>query len=251
MVAIVLTVIIFIVCIYTIISTSISGKKMSSSSYNYTTVSSDCKVGDVVKFGSYYSENKKHKTPIEWIVLEKLYDETAVLISKYALDSAACASCGYWPNSSIRKWLNDYFYNTAFSTNEQARILVTGISSTNIFDSKIEQIKEIYTKNSSFCVEDKVFLLNEFEIANYFSVESLYDTESARLKCTPTMYAKTCGVDISNGFCPWALRVNFEETIDESITSNGGLRSRFISVNYTDYDEPKRFGIRPAIKIKL
>ncbi len=35
------------------------------------------------------------------------------------------------------------------------------------------------------------------------------------------MYAKTCGVDISNGFCPWALRVNFEETIDESITSNG------------------------------
>lgn len=79
------------------------------------------KVGDSVFFGSYEQDNDKSngKENIEWLILE-VKDGKALLFSKYALDllvySKYSSFDGYssWEDSSLRRWLNDDFVNSAF-----------------------------------------------------------------------------------------------------------------------------------------
>ena len=96
---------------------------------------------ETVKFGSYpqrdASGNKKDA--IKWIVLER--DEKnrkVLLLSKYILDCKSFYNGNReamwdekikWDNSTLRKWLNDEFYNHAFGSKEQERIQATNTSS--------------------------------------------------------------------------------------------------------------------------
>ena len=82
-----------------------------------------------IMFGSYPQSdpNGKKKEPIEWIVLQKDYtNNTASLVSKYILDCKCYNDLREnttWETCSLRNWLNNEFYNMAFSNDEKKRIV--------------------------------------------------------------------------------------------------------------------------------
>ena len=77
-------------------------------------------LGEHVMYGSYQGE------PVEWRVLDKK-DGEILLLSEYGLDILPFDDSGsgsiIWENSSIRNWLNNEFYNSTFSKEEQENIL--------------------------------------------------------------------------------------------------------------------------------
>lgn len=131
------------------------------------------KIGDIVTFGEYeidhedgiyYTENKP-TTPIEWGVVDK-NDKAVLLISKNAIDDRKfceeedpekTSSCT-WVNSSIRSWLNDDFYNNAFTHQEKAYILQSKLNN-NSYSVKADDANSTY---------DNVFLLNVPEAEKYW-----------------------------------------------------------------------------------
>ncbi len=129
-----------------------------------------------VNFGIYLKTKKDEKEPIEWIVLD--VDEetkTATLISRYIIEYQPMFNSEYswaafqgdwsgpdkariekyrknciYENSSLRKFLNEKFYDSAFRRTEEKRIL----------------------KNSS--TGDNVYILDELSFNLFFGTE-IYD----------------------------------------------------------------------------
>ena len=149
-----------------------------------------------VFFGSYEQDNDltNGQEDIEWIVLDKKGDKL-FLISKYALDSQPYnETMGdvTWEISTLRAWLNDSFYNTAFSSQEQNMILTTEVSA----DRNAQ-----FGVNPGNGTQDKVFLLSTEEAEEFFW------SDLERL-CEATAYAEARGVGVNNanGSCSWWLR---------------------------------------------
>lgn len=135
-------------------------------------------VGDTVCFGAYEQDNdtSNGKEDIEWLVLAK-ENNNVLIISDKALDCQpynASDEDATWETCSLRKWINDTFLNTAFSTEEQ-----TIIQSTNVSAGKNPEC----ITNPGNATTDKVFLLSIDEANKYFS------SNEAR-KCIPTSYAE-------------------------------------------------------------
>lgn len=81
--------------------------------------------GDTFIFGSYEQDGNtaNGKEPIKWIVMGSAYDVSTktsgiYLISEKVLDVKTFGSSA-WDNSPLRSWLNNEFYNTAFSSFEK------------------------------------------------------------------------------------------------------------------------------------
>lgn len=128
---------------------------------------------DTVVFGKYGDKKLGlFSKPIEWIVLDK-NDKSALLISKYILDCKAFdyvniekldgvdekTKANYkncdWGKSSLRRWLNNDFINSAFTKNEKKKVLLT-------------HLQDVDT-------DDKIFCLSEEEYKKYFDNGQYYD----------------------------------------------------------------------------
>lgn len=86
-------------------------------------------VREVVKFGKYNGK------PVKWVVLEKK-EGKALLLCKNVLTElpfGAEKGVSLWEKSQIRKWLNEEFYNTAFSTEEKGKIIAKETEGDNVF----------------------------------------------------------------------------------------------------------------------
>lgn len=145
-------------------------------------------VGDSVTFGGYEQDvnitNGKEK--IEWIVLEK-DEEKVLLISKYCLDQEPDIDSLQWETSNVRKWLNNDFFNTAFTECQQEKV----------FLSEIQNMQDGNVRTMANNTVDHVYLLSVDEVKKYFP------TASDRIaECTQyliqTYEAETAGW--------WALR---------------------------------------------
>ncbi len=79
-------------------------------------------VGSYVKFGSYGA----NKSPIEWLVLKKEGGKL-LIISRYVLDYHKYDNYSRWRGSSLREYLNNDFFNSCFSKQEQDKILETRV----------------------------------------------------------------------------------------------------------------------------
>lgn len=153
-------------------------------------------IGDIVKFGSYEQDNvtSNGKEDIDWKVLAKKKGKT-LLISKYGLDCKPY-NVKYegvtWETSSIRRWLNEEFIQTAFTADEQKWI--AEITVENPDNSK-------YGTKGGRNTQDKIFLFSIGEAEVYFA------SDEARA-CTPTAYAVANGAyqNEENGNCWWWLR---------------------------------------------
>lgn len=142
-------------------------------------------VGSVIKFGLYEQDNdtSNGQEEIEWIVLEVDGDK-ALIISKYALDYQLFDNQQYseksditWEECSLRTWLNETFYEDAFSTDHQEMI----VSSTVSADENPK-----YSTSPGNSTTDEVFILSIPEVDEYFS------SDSARI-CYGTAYCYAQG----------------------------------------------------------
>ena len=142
-------------------------------------------------------------------------------------------ACDY-ATSSIRKWLNYNFYNTAFSVSQQA----------NILTSKLDN-KAYFEVDSHFDGEDtydKIYILSYSEMQN-----TAYGfTSPSSIRAKGTEYAKCQGlwVDSSNEYSSQLLRnVIYSEDHVWSINGSGNPSRHGSRV----IDTTK--GIRPALRI--
>ena len=153
-------------------------------------------VGDYVFFGAYEQDNdiSNGKEDIEWLVLEKK-DSRVLMVSKYALDYKNFSSGswnGMWETSTLRKWLNSEFMDTAFTNTEKGLIPMVTVEAHKHPE---------YSTDPGNATQDKVFLLSITEVNKYFS------SEDAK-RCQATDYAVSNGayVPTSKGYTQWWLR---------------------------------------------
>ena len=199
------------------------------------------KIGQSYIFGSYEQDNNttNGKEQIEWIVIDKKGDEV-LLISKYALDCKKynnSYTSVTWESCSLRSWLNNEFYNSAFSSADRSKIKTTLVTADK---------NPSYSTNPGNYTNDKVFLLSITEAEKYFK------TDEERV-CAPTAYAKANGAYTSSSYtvngkatCWWWLRSpGGSQGHAASVLNDGGVYYTGYNVN-SDND-----CVRPALWITL
>lgn len=188
--------------------------------------------GSTVRFGRFEQDNSVYNgpEPIEWTVLYA-DGQKALLLSRYALINMSFNNVWTeinWDYSTIRNWLNNNFYYSAFDANER-NALLTGRNSYGSWSGGYGQI------NTS----DNVFLLSLDELNCYFN------TPMSR-RVTPTAYARACGIDVTDGFSWWWLRTNGDSNrIAQFVFETG-----YISVIGRDVSSSFG-GVRPAIWVDI
>ncbi len=212
--------------------------------FDWKTVTSieQANTGDYVVFGTYEQDNdiSDGKEDIEWLVLEE-EDSKILVISRYALDVQPYNSGNEnvtWENCSLRAWLNDDFYNNAFSSEEQNRIAQTNVPADKTHDVNSE---DDTPGNDTI---DNIFLLNMDEAEKYLA------TYEARI-CTATEYAiardaDNCKDDDGKRSTYWWLRSS-DHGVDHTsgdvlyltVSCSGGYLNRNFSA------------VRPAMWIAL
>ena len=144
---------------------------------------SKASVGDYVIFGSYEQDNDKTNGAevIEWQVLDKK-DGKVLILSKYGLDAKPYHEEWdgiTWESCTLRSWLNEDFYNTAFNDEEQKYIAETYL---------INEANPVYGTDGGNNTYDKVFLLSYGEVMAYF--DSGLNVGKLEKRTQETEYAK-------------------------------------------------------------
>lgn len=176
-----------------------------------------------IKFSYGYNTNTVYWfkfEPIDWRVLDP---NTGLVMCESIIDSQPYSNTYYqrdgggvknnfnnssytnylcdYVTSSIRSWLNDDFYNTAFSASEQAEISITTLNNngyqTLVGNSGYEWLDSNKTN-------DKIFLLSFNEAINSgYGFNSDFSYEDAARRAQGSDYAVCQGLDSDPG---WLLR---------------------------------------------
>ena len=192
---------------------------------------SSISIGEYFAFGVYEQDNDltNGKEPIEWLVLD-VQDGEALLLSRFALASKPFEESrnnAAWETSSLRAWLNDEFYNTAFSADEKASI---------IDDEVLADKNPKYGTSSGNNTRDRVFLLSISEAEGYFS-------SAAERVCRLTEAGKENTWSDNN--CWWWLR-----TAGNSAANAGVVNVQGAILNSGDSIH-KNGGVRPLIRVEI
>ena len=208
------------------------------------------KIGDIVILGTYEQDNDltNGAEPIEWQYVADR-DGHKLLLSKYALDNKKCNETNTditWENCTLRSWINNVFYNAAFSVSDKEKIVTAHNENPDFLNGA----------KGGNATDDKVFLLSWTEARDYLGVKK-YDykdtTSNQKALCKPTAYAVAQGAwTYSNsdnyypsdtvGCCWWWLRSPGSiQNAAAYVSPSGALNDNL--VNYDDYC------VRPAILI--
>lgn len=154
-------------------------------------------VGDIVYFGNYEQNNKSSdgKEEIEWRVLDKDADGNMLVVSRYALDCRRyhnSVSQVTWENCDLRKWLNNDFISTAFTSKQKKKIKTMTIENRDNAD---------YYTDGGNDTKDKVFLLSIDEAKTFLP-------STVERVCIATKYADSQGSQLESltRSCRWWLR---------------------------------------------
>lgn len=191
--------------------------------------------GDVLTLGTYEQDNDltNGPEPIEWRVL-LVEDGVAQLISVYALDAQPYnekPAHAKWTQCTLRTWLNDEFYNAAF-TDEDKGVIVT---------REIENWKEDPTT-------DPVYLLSCDEAKQLFA-------NHADRMTVPTPYACARGAWQSKKYGPgnaqWWLRTHSWESAYRAayVAGSGGVMT--CGGDSDGRVENAKWAVRPAIYVDV
>ena len=201
--------------------------------------------------------------PLKWRVLDP---STGLVLCESIIDSQAYSNTiyiygtdpyhsswnAYWNDaeythyandyatSSIRAWLNNDFYNTAFSSSQRASILTSELDNRAYSTS--------FSKFDSETTYDKVFLLSWSEMQNTaYGFPAHTDSSSAR-RAKGTDYAKCQGfVVFTNGCSEQYLRpAGYYTHATCGVSSAGDLNDDHY---YGWFDSTAYSGVRPALKI--
>ena len=194
------------------------------------------KAGDHITLGKYEQNGNaaNGRESIEWLVLT-VENGRALVISRYGLDVKLYHESMQgvtWENCSMRKWLNGDFYDSAFSSEEKARIRRVTL--------KNPDNPKFGTKGGND-TQDRIFLLSLDEVKLYFR------NDSSR-KMLPTSYAQSNGayVNRANGSAWWWLRSPGNSSFSAAgVDTEGKIYSDGVRVN-------SMIGaVRPAFWIEL
>ncbi len=187
--------------------------------------------GDYIEFGSYYGSRSNRKEPISWRVLD--VDRSAgraLLITEYGIDAHVFHNHKGsipWKDSSLRRWLNNSFYDSAFSSAEKDYILYSEIETRNY-------------NGGYYYTDDYVFCLSDTEVETYFSGDM--DREAL-----PTNHAVNNGAEVgkTSGNCCWWLRTPGDSGRADSVHFFGFIMLGGNPVDYTSR------AVRPAIYVSI
>lgn len=189
----------------------------------------------------YYTNNVYYfkYEPLKWRVLDAV---TGLVVCDSIIDSQAYNNyilysgsehwgdseqtyyASNWEYSSLRAWLNNDFYNTAFSKTQQDRIKELTRENKSTYSSK-------YDSNPT---SDKITLLSYDEASNAsygFSSANSYNTARYR---KGTDYAKCQGLYVSSnygGTSWWWLRSPLDSDFASEVVYDGRVHSRYGVVN--------------------
>lgn len=185
--------------------------------------------------------------PITWRVLD-IQNDKAFLMANMVLDSqdyhyssstriksGITIYLNNYKESHIRSWLNQNFYHTAFTFEEQASIQTTTV------DNSVASTGYDSNQYASTNTNDKVFLLSYVEATN--ATYGLGTTMSRKI--IPSAYAKSQGIYVDNGFSNWWLR---------SPRDNYDNYARYVDLGGTIYQNSVNCtynGVVPALWISL
>ena len=149
-----------------------------------------------------------------------------------------------WETCSLRAWLNDDFYNTAFTAAEQAKILTTEV------ENEDNPISGTGGGNNT---NDKLFLLSYSEVTNpAYGFSSDFSTYDTARWAQGTDFAKGNGLWVLTdssylGNSSWWLRPHDDDPCFTSVVDGKGfVASLFGSPVDRTYN-----GVRPALWINL
>ena len=158
---------------------------------------------------------------------------------KYYGDADKAHYANNYAESSLRAWLNDDFYSTAFTASQQDMITVTTLDN--------RAYSTGFSGFDSASTTDKVFLLSYKEAQNtaYGFCSDINASDAAR-KAEGSDYAKCQGLSVtSGGTSPWWLRsAGYTSAAVCSVHAAGSLYYNY-SAYYT------YFGVRPAVTVDL
>ena len=194
--------------------------------------------------------------PLNWQVLDP---KTGLVLSKSIIDSQAYSNtiyengtdangyAVYWNNasytkyandyatSSIRKWLNEDFYNTAFTSAQKQNILPTTLDNKAYF----------YSKYDSVSTTDNIFLLSysEAKNASYGFTDNTSSTVFRR--AVGTDYAMAQGLQLDSNECfYWLLRSPCSYDYNAIFVYYSGN-----TYGYEGYVSLTHNGVRPALRL--
>lgn len=215
----------------------------------FCTHASPYSIGETVSLGTYpYSEDGMRR-PIEWIILGWDSDGSALLLSKYVIDNIKYSENNSksvnkpyvtWENSTVKVWLNGFFYNSSFSSDDKEKISRSFLANKDNSE---------YGTNGGGNSQDNVFLLSEEEIKTYLPENKL------RLALA-TPYAEKHGVQtnrskgdkadnvLDNRTAAWAMRTPGHTNTDVSYIRISGDMDRY------GQTANKQIGIRVALRLK-
>lgn len=207
-------------------------KKQEEPQFDFASFAANAKRGDAFFFGEYEQDGilENGLEPIEWIVL-KNKDNKLYVMSKYGLDSKPYhekEEAVTWEKCSLRKWLNNDFYEAAFSEEEKEMILETELDNWD---------NPYYKTEGGNNTKDNVFLM---------SYKECEPQKPAFSRCMPTQYGELQGVYILKKYviqCEWWLRT---PGIHDKTATIGGYNvggSIGKPVNY------KNAAVRPCMNI--
>lgn len=192
-------------------------------------------IGSKVKMGMYTQASSfmsDKSTALEWVVLTKTPTKMLLLADRSieAKQFSDNKNTNTWESSSLRKWLNNEFYNTVFSSNEQRYIATT----------TCENPANPNGGTAGPATMDKVFLLSYDEFFSY-----VHKTNYATTTITWFGYWHRnkifSGLDSS-----WWLRTTGRNDGTACEVGTNGYPVSTYCTNVTEYRD-----VRPAIWVNL
>ncbi len=182
--------------------------------------------------------------PLEWRVLDP---SAGLILCETVIDSQAFQNvvrfesdgwnfyigvsstyANNYAESSIRTWLNNDFYNTAFNTAQKGKIEPITVNN--------DAYRDVYSQFNAAPTTDPIFLLSHSE-AQSSKYGFLVHTER---KSKSTDYAKCQGCRVNAGFSGWWLRNAGDPSNNACVLESSGFTAYSYEVDST------YVGVRPA-----
>lgn len=189
---------------------------------------------ETATFGSFYQDaSGSTLAPVKWIVLDEqdgytLLMADQIIASRGWMDTDSEGAT--WAETDLRRWLDNDFYNVAFSDEEKSHMA--------LFDA-VQLRNPRYGTSAGEATVDPVSLLSYQELIHYMP------TDEER-KTTPTDYAIAEGCyQNTDGDAAWWLR-SPGPTADapEYLASQGNLGARAHHIN------DSTIGVRPVVWVE-
>jgi len=184
--------------------------------------------------------------PIRWRVLSS-GDDDVFMVAEKVLDSKAynqTDSATTWESCSLRSWLNNDFFNTAFSSTEKVQIVPNEVANND---------NPYFGTEGGNNTTDNLFLISFNEVSNpAYGFDSSFSTYDSARQTQGTDFAKSHGLMVYPtgsyaGNCLWRLRSpGCEPNYTGDVYSNGVVGSGDF-----DYATGTYTGVRPALKLKI